>query len=324
MKNHKNEKEMRKLSFLAEIASLYYEKDLTQSEIADRMYISRSRVSRLLKESKERGLVTVKINFTGERFYELEEILKQKFNLKDARVFNSRYKNDNDIMTGIGNLAAKFLEENIKEGDTLGISYGKAVYNTIHSFKAVQNISKVKVVQIMGSSSLSNVYIDSRELISTTSKLFNGKAHYLNAPLYMEDDYARNVIKTDYVNLETLNLASKADILLTGIGSLDLETFSHLWKGYLDEDYIDTLKEYGVAGYICAYCFDINGDVLDIDINKRIIGIDITDLRKINTVIGVAGGYGKARALLGALNGKFINVLVTDYNTANEIITIGK
>jgi DNA-binding transcriptional regulator LsrR (DeoR family) len=89
-KKEKENKEIRRLSLLAEIASMYYEKDMTQSQIAETTFISRSQVSRLLKESKKNGLVSIKINFPGERFFETEEFLKQKFGLKDCRILNNR------------------------------------------------------------------------------------------------------------------------------------------------------------------------------------------------------------------------------------------
>lgn len=316
------EKELRKLSFLAEIASLYFEKHLSQSEIAERTFISRSRVSRLLKESKEKGLVTVKINFTGERYFELEEIIKKKFKLKDARIFNNRNKTDDEILLGLGNLAAEYLEDIISENTNLGISWGKAVYNTVNSLQGSKKKQNIKVIQLMGSASSDNEYIDVRELISTVSKLINAKAYYLNAPLYMEDNYARNILMKDPINAETLRLAVNADILLTGIGSMDSNNFSHLWKGYLTEPYMEELKRMGVVGYIFAYFYDAMGNVFDNDSNKRIVGIDISQIKSIKTVIGVAGGACKASAVLGALKGNFINVLVTDYDTANEILNL--
>ena len=55
------EKEMKKLSLLAEVACDYYERRLDQNEIAKRLCLSRTRVSRLLKEAFEKGVVNITV-----------------------------------------------------------------------------------------------------------------------------------------------------------------------------------------------------------------------------------------------------------------------
>lgn len=47
---------LEKLSLLAEVASMYYERQMSQDEIARRIYTSRSRVSRLLTKAREKEL----------------------------------------------------------------------------------------------------------------------------------------------------------------------------------------------------------------------------------------------------------------------------
>jgi DNA-binding transcriptional regulator LsrR (DeoR family) len=93
-----------------------------------------------------------------------------------------------------------------------------------------------------------------------------------------------------------------------------------LWKGYLNESILECVKNEGAIGYLCAHFYDKWGNVLDNELNKRIVGLDICTLRKIKTVVGVAGGLDKVEAIIGAIRGKFINALITDYNTANEIL----
>ena len=70
------EKELKKLSLLAEVACDYYERKLDQSEIAKRLCLSRTRVSRLLKEAADKGVVKITVNYRYSeynRHYELEE-----------------------------------------------------------------------------------------------------------------------------------------------------------------------------------------------------------------------------------------------------------
>ncbi|NOK59919.1 MAG: sugar-binding transcriptional regulator [Chloroflexi bacterium AL-W] len=63
---------------------------------------------------------------------------------------------------------------------------------------------------------------------------------------------------------------------------------------------------------MCAQHYDINGRLLDTDLNKRVIGIGLETLRSIETVVAVAGGQEKVKAILGAIRGKYIDILITD------------
>ncbi|MEG0310057.1 MAG: sugar-binding domain-containing protein, partial [Eubacterium sp.] len=50
--------------------------------------------------------------------------------------------------------------------------------------------------------------------------------------------------------------------------------------------------------------------------NQKVMGINIATLRNVNHSIAVCTGKDKASAILGAINGGYINTLITDYNTA--------
>jgi DNA-binding transcriptional regulator LsrR (DeoR family) len=97
---------------------------------------------------------------------------------------------------------------------------------------------------------------------------------------------------------------------------------SLLRAGYLDRRALAQLQDQGVAGDICARHYDAQGRVLDIELNRRVIGIELEDLHKVKQVIGVAGGVAKAEAILGALLGRHVNVLVTDDTTAKKVLAL--
>jgi DNA-binding transcriptional regulator LsrR (DeoR family) len=80
------------------------------------------------------------------------------------------------------------------------------------------------------------------------------------------------------------------------------------------------MEDAGVAGDLCGQHYSVNGELLDIEINDRVVGIDLPTLSKIDTVIAAAGDVRKGNAILGALRGKFIDVLVTDSITAKYLI----
>ena len=108
-------KELKKLSLLAEISSCYYEKHMTQAEIADIFCLSRTRISRLLKEAVDKDVVHITINYTYERQYDLEERFKERFRLKDVYILNTRGHKPDRLKKEVGALAAKYLTNHIKK-----------------------------------------------------------------------------------------------------------------------------------------------------------------------------------------------------------------
>jgi DNA-binding transcriptional regulator LsrR (DeoR family) len=56
------------------------------------------------------------------------------------------------------------------------------------------------------------------------------------------------------------------------------------------------------------------------DLDDRVVGIDPDTLRKIPRRIGIAGGDGKHAAIRAAVRGGWVNVLLTDAQTAASLL----
>lgn len=303
---------------LAEIASMYYEQQLTQSEIADRLYISRSRISRLLQEAQQKGIVEITVNHVGDRSYEMEEMLKRCFNLKEAIVLNNLGLDYEQILVQMGKLAAGYLDEKIRNANRIGISWGRSIAATIDNLEGFHH-KHLEIVQVIGGTLVQNPVIDIAGLTQKIVNKFNATGIYLNAPLYMEDVYGAESLRRQSVIAFALDKARSADIVISGIGSMGSDNIAYMWNGYHNEAELDRLLANGAAGFMCAQAFDINGVPIKTGFNERVIGISLSELKKVDTVVGISGGQQKAAAVLGALRGGYCNVLVTDRTCINEI-----
>ena len=121
---------------------------------------------------------------------------------------------------------------------------------------------------------------------------------------------------------ETLARARQADILLVGIGTPNSELYSLVRAGYVDEAEARSIRAAGATGDICAQHYSLNGEWLDLDINRRAVGIDLDALSGVDRVIGVAGSSQKGAAILGALSGRYVNVLITDDQAAQKVLAL--
>jgi len=306
---------------LAEVASLYYENNLTQAEIARRIAVSRSTISRLLQEARESGVVEINIHHPWKTAPELERDFGARFHLRQARVLVGRGRPYEEILRGLGVLAARYLESILVEGMIFGISWGTAVYSTVRALRPERRLP-ITVVQMIGAVGKGNPQIDGLDLAHWLASVYGGECRHLHAPLIVEDTQVREMLLQEPSIRETLSLARQANVALVGIGAVVPEVSSLLRAGYLDRAALARLQALGVVGDVCARHYDVHGRVMDIELNRRIVGIELEDLHGIGQIIGVAGGAAKAETILGALRGGHVNVLVTDDAAARKVLAL--
>jgi deoxyribonucleoside regulator len=310
-----------RLKLLSEVATLYYEDNLTQQEIAQRLNLSRSNISRLLIEARRRGVVTIIINYPWQTAPAIQDALVERYALSGARVLKAESGDYDWVQQGIGHLAARYLEGMLHQVKILGLGWGSTVLEFVKALRPAAP-TDTYVVQVVGAIG-SRQPIDYLELVRRLADALGGRYRYLHAPSVVETEAMKQALSAEQAIRETLELARKADVAILGIGSAEPDTSSLLHgDGFITEFELEAARASGAVGEICARHFDAYGRVLDIELNKRIVGLDIESLRDIKQVIGVAGGVHKARAILGALRGRLVDVLVTDDGAASEVLRI--
>lgn len=315
--------ENERIAYLAKIASLYYEEGKTGDTIAEELGIPRKDVSAFLEEAREKGVVSVAVRPPWRTVQELEQQLKAKFNLKAVRVLERENKSSEGMLEGLGILASQYLNELLKPDSIIGISWGTALYHMIRAMRPT-SLPGAEVVQLIGAMGTENITTDGPMLAQLLANRLGSHCRYLHAPLLIEDERGRNALLQERTIRETLRHAEKVNIALVGIGSTDSELYSLLRAGYVDEKGLEKIRAAGAVGDICAQHYSASGEWVDTGINRRVIGISLDMLSKINTVIGVAGGVKKAATILAALRGQYVNVLITDDQAAQEILALDK
>jgi deoxyribonucleoside regulator len=299
--------------FLANIANMYYEQHMTQAEIAGEVGYSRSAISRLLLEAHHRGIVEIRIHFPLNRATDLERKLRQRGTSSDQRA-----------LMQLGRLGAACLDNVLTQESILGISWGTAIYEVANALRA-REWPGVQVVQMIGAAGRGDPLIDGPELARNLAHTLGARYHTLNAPLIIDDLSIRQALMKERNIRETLALANQVNVALVGIGSVEPDISSLVRAGHVQAKEMLAIKATGAVGDICACHYDKHGLMLDIEINKRAIGVSLQSLRRASCiVIGVAGGPRKAEAILGALRGQYIDILVTDSLAAERILEMEK
>lgn len=307
---------------LATVASLYYKLNQSQGEIAARFDLSSSTISRLLKEAHEKGIVEFQIRMPIPRDLELEQEFLRRFGLKDAYILQTTSESsDRDaLLHAIGQLAASYIQrvvDNVPRGFTIGVAWGTGVHSAVNALPdhAAQNID---VVQLLGG--VGALVVDSPDLARVVAQKLGGRHYDLHAPVLVERAVTREVLLQEPMVREALVRAKSVKLAITGIGTVQNEASSFLRAGLLSRGDLSNLRNQGIVGEICGRFFDVNGCCEGFEINDRIIGLELDELRQIPQSVAVARGTLKALSILGALRGKFIKVLATDDITARAVL----
>lgn len=313
-----NQKESKKLSLLAEVACDYYERGLTQNEIADKLYLSRTRVSRLLKEAVDKGIISFTIHYTFERHYEIEERLKTRFGLKHARVLNNRNREKSLYHQDVCKLGAEYLTDHARKHMILGTGWGSSLATLIQFLQPMELAADV--VQLTGSVPCESLNSTPQAVVASLAELFHGHGDFLNLPLYIEDDYARKILCEDSNNSVILKKGIFCDKILASVTTLEQIRDSGYWRGCMSPALYEELVEKKACGSILGRFFDSEGKEIDCRWNEKSISLSIRQLHNTPDVVVVASPARKAAALTAALRGGFIDTLITDGTTATQIL----
>jgi DNA-binding transcriptional regulator LsrR (DeoR family) len=265
--------------------------------------------------------VRIIVDYPWQRSPDLEQRLMARFQLREVQVLVSKGRDDDKVREGMGMLAARFIDREITDGAILGISYGRSLACTIAALSPTRQVS-TSVVPIIGALGSQNTFIDGPELVRRFAQIYGGDFRLLPAPLLVDEVRTRNALLQSPQILETLSLARRATTILMGIGALTPGYSSQIWAGYLDERELAWLRSQGAAGHMAAQFYDIHGQLLDVEVNQRSVGIGIKALLGKDPVIAVAGSEAKAEAILGALRGRYLNVLITDDMAARTVLAL--
>lgn len=307
--------------FLIEIARRYYIDGSSQQEIARQFNISRPSVSALLKRCREEKIVEIRI----------QESEKSQMNLLAERL-KSAFSTDNIIVVPTGNeevstlisagrAAAEFLNSKITDHMKIGLSWGSSLYHVVNELP-LRHVTGIEVIQMAGSLGMKNTAYDGFELTRELARKLNGNCRFIQAPVIVKNSELKELLLKEPPIRETMKYMPFLNLAIVGLSSDRPEISSMVREGFIEKSEATFIQSEGGIGHICGLHYDSNGNFLDIQQNRRVVGINQDQLKKIPDLIGIACGTEKAEAIHGALCGGLINTLVTDEQAALKILRL--
>ena len=308
------------MRLMAKVARMYYDQGIRQQDITERLNIHQSKISRMLRRAREANIVRISIATPAGSFPELEDALESRFQLKEAVVVDSD-GDEERVVRDLGAAAAFYLETTLKPRMIIGISsWSRSLFAMVETLHPNTAASGGKVVQILGGVGSASTHYQAMLLAQRLAGLIGATPVLLQAPGVVGSAEAKTVLVQDPAVMEAARLFAKLDLALVGIGSLDPSPLLASSGNIFSQVERRELRRAGAVGDICFQFIDETGKLTKSALMDRVIGIDLPTLKASRRVVGIAGGQSKIPAILASLEGRWINVLITDRQTAERLV----
>lgn len=142
-------RDITKLKQSLRVAELYFQDNLSQIEISDKVGVSRPTVSRLLQYAKDNGLVKIEIVNPLVDSQVLAQQLTEKYGA-EFHVVPNNYAGVTNPQDSVGKYTADFISTIVEPGDIIGIGWGSTIHSVTKQLEE-QDVSGIRVVQLKGS-----------------------------------------------------------------------------------------------------------------------------------------------------------------------------
>lgn len=292
-------------ALIVKTAWYYYIENMTQQRISEKLGISRMRVIKLLEKARQTGIIQFKISQEKSQRLQVEQQLTQKWNLKDAFVAPTP-PHDSNLNETIAQAAAMYISDRLSENAFINMGYGDTPSRVLNHLATMTELP-ISIVSMTGGVSY--------YLPNTQSSIFNAKLYLYPSPLLVSSkEMCDSMLKEPVIN-EIARMVRLAYMTVVGIGAMNDEA-TIINNGILNKNDFLYLSMQGAVGDILTHFIDKEGNAISSYIDERLVSTSLSTLKELNNVIGVSGGAHKVEAIRAALKGHYLDVLITDEETA--------
>lgn len=295
---------------------LYYEDGKTQGDIAEIMGISRATVNSYLADARSRGIVNISLEPSRLSSLSIAQELKRHFGLHDCLVVPSD-DGTRPLIDRLGTAGAQAMARLLKSGDTLAVAWGRTVL-AVGEQANVPNLQDVTIVQATGGTRARFAYTP--ELCASAfANATGGKLINITAPAIVSAPEVRDILLREPLVEDQFSTLAKANKAVFGVASLRPNSTIHS-SGFFESVSLQDYLAKNAVGVLAGRFIDAKGQPVLGPLDERTIGISLEMLKSISLRVAVAGGFDKVPAILAALRGGYINVLITDAATGRGIL----
>jgi DNA-binding transcriptional regulator LsrR (DeoR family) len=314
------------LALLTKVARLYHDQGVRQPEIAARLSLSQSRVSRLLTLAQELGIVRIQVVSPEGVHSDLEDGIRERFGLRDVVVAHLEIPGTDATaeeyatLSAIGAAGANYLQSTLTTGESVGISSWSSTLLAVVDAMANNTAKASEIVQLQGGVGNPVAQLQATRLTDYLARLTGAQARFLGAPGVVASREVRDGLLQDQYISQVVAAWPSLQVALLGIGAVQPSQLLAQSGNIVTDEEQARLASLGAVGDVCLHFYDASGTTVDTSLEERTIGISGNQLRAVPRRIGFAGGLRKVEAIRAAAIGGWINVLVTDSVTAAALL----
>jgi DNA-binding transcriptional regulator LsrR (DeoR family) len=284
-------------------------------EIAEEFSLSRFKVARLLDDARSSGLVRIEIGHPGVVDVELSARLMDALGLTHCVVTDTPDDHPATLREHLGAAAAELLTELVTPEDVLGLSWARSVSAMAGALRV---LAPVPVVQLTGALARPGADDSSIELVREVARVAGGPAYYFYAPMAVPDPTTARALRGQPEVARAFGLIGSVTKAVAGVGAWAPEQ-STLYDATSEAERVE-LGRVGVCAEVSGVLIDDGGEPVPAPLTERMIGITAAQMRAVPEVIGIVYGRAKARAVLAAVRGGYVDSLVTHSTLATALI----
>lgn len=296
-------------------AWMYYDEGLTHEKIAQRLGLSRVAVTRLLQKARREGIVQIQITRPLPVQYRLARQLEETFGLKRAIVVRSDPE-QRGALDALGMAGAQYLHSLLFPGCRLGVAWSETVRRIIPYVQRPKQPLQGTINELVGTRTVqTNPFSVSGALASALGM----PLETLPVPVVVQSPAARDAILSEASIRTAMEHARQCDIAFVGLGDVGPEC-TLIRTGHLTAETVEEYRRRGAVGDILLRFYDCNGQYVPGPLESCIISLEWSDILQLPHVVAMVAGARKVEAILGALRGRLVHSLITDTDTARQIL----
>ena len=297
---------------------LYHVEGCTQNDIATQLGINRVMVVRLLADARRRNEVRITISAPLTELLLLERGMETRFGIN--RVIIAPFADpEADPVKVIAAAAGNFISGEMKAGMTVGVGWGRTLFNTL-PFITGATLENFRVVSLLGGIAAARRF-NPAEFAWQFAELFQGEGFLIPAPAVVDCPETKHALLERCGLSAIFEMADKLDVALLSCGGISSLTTSYR-TGYLSEADRRSLIEAGAIGDVLYNFIDENGDLVDHEVNSRVISVNLARLRRTPERVLISGGKDKLIAVRAAIRTVAPTTLILDEQTALALIAV--
>jgi DNA-binding transcriptional regulator LsrR (DeoR family) len=309
------------VQLVVKVAQMYYLDGLKQEEIAKQIGISRSLISMILTEAKERGIVEITVRDPLLNDDELSRRLSSHYPRTRFTVIPTSSRDSAARRKLVAQRAADILASSLEGGEVLGLAWGRTCLELVHAFRPAGEKLNLSIVPLVGGSSQTAPYFQINEMVRVLAERAGGTPFFIHAPALVSGREERDLLLSGSAMQPIRQRWKRMDVVVTAVGAVGGEHPDR--ESYLGE--LEVQRDVGrrdAVGDICARYFDRRGRFIVDEHHDRVVGVPIEDLEAARTALCMASGVEKADAIVGALRTGEAKQLVMDEPTARAALEL--